>query len=113
MDGAMIPIIAIVGGLIIGGAGLFGWVHTTRMKIKHGYPLENMWGMPIHPRTDQDSQERLKLLTQENAQLRAELGSIKDRLGNVERIVTDSGYALTQEIETLRAVPNQPKETAR
>ena len=44
----------------------------------------------------------MKLLTQENAQLRAELGSIKDRLGNVERIVTDSGYTLTHEIESLR-----------
>ena len=46
--------------------------------------------------------ERIKLLTQENAQLRAELGSIKDRLGNVERIVTDDAHRLTHEIEALR-----------
>ena len=102
MDGAMIPIIAVLGGMMIGGAGLFGWIHTTRLKIKHGYPLETMWGVPIHPSNSEESKERLKLLTQENAQLRAELGSIKDRLGNVERIVTDSGYHLTHEIETLR-----------
>ena len=76
-----------------------GWGLTTWMRIKHGYPLENSWGKAIYPK---DSEERVKLLTQENAQLRAELGSIKDRLGNVERIVTDSGYALTHEIETLR-----------
>jgi|TARA_B100000678_G_scaffold81875_1_gene68104 hypothetical protein len=102
MDGAMIPIIAVLGGMMIGGAGLFGWIHTTRLKIKHGYPLETMWGVPIHPSNSEESKERLKLLTQENAQLRAELGSIKDRLGNVERIVTDSGYSLTHEIESLR-----------
>ena len=102
MDGAMIPILAVLGGMMIGGAGLFGWIHTTRLKIKHGYPLETMWGVPIHPSNSEESKERLKLLTQENAQLRAELGSIKDRLGNVERIVTDSGYSLTQEIESLR-----------
>ena len=34
--------------------------------------------------------------------LRAELGSLKDRLGNVERIVTDGGYHLTSQIEALR-----------
>ena len=84
---------------IVGVAGVIGWIATTWMRIRHGYPLENSWGKAIYPK---DSEERVKLLTQENAQLRAELGSIKDRLGNVERIVTDSGYALTHEIETLR-----------
>ena len=84
---------------MVGLAGVAGWVLTTWMRIKHGYPLENSWGKAVYPK---DSEERVKLLTQENAQLRAELGSIKDRLGNVERIVTDSGYSLTHEIESLR-----------
>ena len=30
------------------------------------------------------------------------LGSVKDRLANVERIVTDSGFHLTHEIDRLR-----------
>lgn len=102
MDMSLIPVLAIVGGLVLGGAGIAGWIHTTRLKIQHGYPLETMWGIPIHPRTDARSDERVKLLTQENAQLRAEIGSVKDRLANVERIVTDSGYELTHEIERLR-----------
>jgi len=55
MDGAMIPIIAVLGGMMIGGAGLFGWIHTTRLKIKHGYPLETMWGVPIHPSNSEES----------------------------------------------------------
>ena len=86
---------------IIAGVAIMatGWVVTTWMRIKHGYPLEFSWGKAVYPK---DSEERVKLLTQENAQLRAELGSIKDRLSNVERIVTDSGYHLTHEIETLR-----------
>ena len=50
----------------------------------------------------QQAVERVKLLTQENAELRAELGAMKDRLSNVERIVTDSGYHLTHEIDRLR-----------
>ncbi len=102
MDPSLIPLFAIGGGLLVGAAGVFGWIHTTRLKIQHGYPLENMWGLPIHPRRDGEASERVKLLTQENAQLRAELGAIKDRLANVERIVTDRGYGLGDEIERLR-----------
>ena len=81
---------------------VFGVVHNTRLKIKHGYPLEGMWGQSLKPSTDAEAKERIKLLTQENAQLRAELGSLQDRLITVERIVTDSGYRLGHEIESLR-----------
>ena len=45
--------------------------------------------------------ERIKLLTGENAQLRAELGSIKDRLETIERIVTDQPRRLAREIDAL------------
>ena len=78
-----------------------GWIISTWMRIKHGYPLENSWGKAVYPKNDQ-AVERVKLLTQENAELRAELGSMKDRLATVERIVTDSGYHLTHEIDRLR-----------
>ena len=89
-------------GLALGAAGIFGWIHTTRLRIKHGYPLEGAWGQAIKPVTDNEAKQRVALLTQENAELRAELGSVKDRLANVERIVTDGGYALGSEIEALR-----------
>ena len=78
-----------------------GWVFTTWLRIKHGYPLESSWGRPIHPTTDRESVERIKLLTGENAQLRAELGSVKDRLETIERIVTDQPSRLAQEIDRL------------
>ena len=88
-------------GLAIGLVAVVGWVFTTWLRIKHGYPLENSWGMAIHPRTDREAAERIKLLTSENAQLRAEIGSIKDRLENVERIVTDKPSKLAREIDAL------------
>lgn len=88
--------------LAIGAAGTFGWIHTTRLKIKHGYPLEGMWGQSLKPSSDNEAKQRVTLLTQENAELRAELGAVKDRLANVERIVTDSGYHLGSEIDRLR-----------
>ena len=78
-----------------------GWVFTTWLRIKHGYPLENSWGRAIHPHTDKESLERIKLLTTENAQLRAELGSVKDRLETIERIVTDQPLRLAKEIDQL------------
>jgi hypothetical protein len=83
-----------------------GWAFTTWLKIKNGYPLNGAWGQAIYPRSNDETVERVKLLSQENAQLRAELGSIKDRLATVERIVTDSGNLLDQEIERLRGPAN-------
>lgn len=86
---------------VVGLAGVAGWVFTTWIRVKNGYPLENSWGKAVYPKGD-PAGERVKLLTQENAELRAELGSVKDRLANVERIVTDGGYALGSEIDALR-----------
>ena len=78
-----------------------GWVLTTWLRIKHGYPLETSWGKPLHPSSDRESIERIKLLSSENAQLRAEIGSMKDRLETIERIVTDKPSLLSQEIDRL------------
>lgn len=94
---ALAPVIATVGI-----AAMLGWVATTWMRIRNGYPLDGQWGQALYPKRDDETIERVKLLTQENGQLRAELGSMKDRLQNVERIVTDSGHLLSQEIEQLR-----------
>lgn len=88
------------------GAIALGWVVTTWLRVKHGYPLDGAWGQAIYPKSNDETTERVKLLSQENAQLRAELGSIKDRLANVERIVTDSGTRLSDEIDALRRIPN-------
>jgi hypothetical protein len=97
----------IVGGsFALGALGIAGWVFTTFMRIKHGYPLENAWGMAVHPKVSTEAQERITLLTNENVQLRAELGSVKDRLATIERIVTDGSFRLENEIEQLRGPKN-------
>lgn len=93
----ILPIVAIIIALSVGGALLNNW-----LKIKNGYPLSNSWGLPMHPKKmDQETAERIRLLTSENAQLRAELGSIKDRLGTLERIATDQPSKLAREIDSL------------
>ena len=95
------PIATILGVLAIGG-----WIFTTWLQVKNGYPIESSWGKALYPRTSDEAMERVKLISQENAQLRAELGSVKDRLAVVERIVTDEGNRLSHEIEALRRPAN-------
>ena len=99
--GTILPWVA-----VIVAAGVVGWVINNWLRIKHGYPLDGAWGQAVYPKKNEEVVERMKLVSQENAQLRAELGSIKDRLANVERIVTDDGHRLTQEIEALRVTKN-------
>jgi len=93
----ILPMVVVIMALGVGGSLLHTW-----LRIKNGYPLQNSWGMAVHPKTDRESLERVKLLTNENAQLRAELGSVKDRLETIERIVTDQPSKLSREIEKLQ-----------
>ena len=92
----LLPIVAFIVAIGVVGSLLNNW-----LKIKNGYPLSNSWGMPLHPKRDEESLERIKLLTSENAQLRAELGSIKDRLETLERIATDQPTRLARDIDSL------------
>lgn len=90
---------------VIGGVGfavVVGWVITTWLKIKNGYPLESSWGKPLHPNGGGEAMERVRLISQENAQLRAELGSLKDRMAVLERIATDKPSMLAAEIDGLK-----------
>jgi hypothetical protein len=89
------------GGLFLGFMAIGGWIFTTWLRIKNGYPLETSWGRAIHPNVTNEAKERIKLLSNENAQLRAELGSVKDRLETVERIVTDQPHRLARDIDAL------------
>ncbi|HJS10296.1 hypothetical protein [Sphingopyxis sp.] len=95
------PVAAIVGIMAVGG-----WVFTTWLRVKNGYPLDGAWGQAVYPKSSDEAMERVKLISQENAQLRAELGSVKDRLAVIERIVTDESHRLSHEIEALRRPSN-------
>ena len=92
----LVPII--VGSTFIGS---MGWVITTWLRIKNGYPLEGSWGKPLLPAGGGEALERVKLIAQENAQLKAELGSVKDRLQVLERLAVDRGARLAAEIDAL------------
>lgn len=92
----------IAGVVAVSGAGILASVHNTRLKIKNGYPIEGMWGQSLKPEMTSEAMERVKLMTQENAALRAEMAAVKDRLAVVERIVTDKGFDVARQIDRLR-----------
>lgn len=107
-DAVIIPNLPwiIGGGLLIGAMAVAGWIFTTWLRVRHGYPLDGAWGQAVYPQKNEEMVERIRVLSQENAQLRAEIGSMKDRLAVVERIVTDESHQLTHEIERLRGPAN-------
>ena len=87
---------------LVGLAAIAGWVFTTWLRVKNGYPLEGSWGQQIKPVISTETTERLRMLATDNARLAAEVGSLKDRIAVIERIATDSPSRLAHEIDALR-----------
>lgn len=78
-----------------------GWIINNWIRAKHGYSLEDEWGGKTE-RADTAETTRLKA---ENAELNGKLDSMQDRMIVLEKIVTDKGYGLADEIEALRDTP--------
>ncbi|HSG34895.1 MAG TPA: hypothetical protein VLA37_10195, partial [Sphingomonadaceae bacterium] len=75
------------------------WVFTTWIRARHGYPLDDGAGGKIERRDDGE----VARLREENARLTDQLENYADRLAVLERIVTDKGVMLADEIEALRS----------
>ena len=81
-----------------------GWMFTTWIRAKHGYPVENEWGGTVH-RTDPDADRKIALLTDDNARLAGQVSRLEERISVLERIATESnGQAaqLADQIDRLR-----------
>ena len=90
--------------LIIIGLCTAGWMFTTWIRARHGYPIENEWGGTVH-RTDPDADRKIALLTDDNAKLADKILRLEDRISVLERIATDAnGQAaqLADQIDRLR-----------
>ena len=75
-----------------------GWLINNWIRAKHGYPLENDWGGLVE-KTETEENKRLR---EENRELNDKLDTMQDRMIVLEKIVTDRGYSLSEEIEALR-----------
>lgn len=87
--------------LAIIAMSMIAWVITTAIRARHGYPLEDEWGGKTH-RRDPAADDGTKALAAENAQLKATVGKLEERLKVLERIATDPSRQLADEIDKLR-----------
>lgn len=81
-----------------------GWMFTTWIRAKHGYPIENEWGGTVH-RTDPDADRKIALLEGDNAKLAGQVSRLEERISVLERIATETnGHAaeLADQIDRLR-----------
>lgn len=87
--------------LAIIAMSMAGWIITTAIRAKHGYPLEGEWGGTVN-KHNPELERQNQLLAQENDLLRGKIGRLEERLSVLERIATDAPARLTAEIENLR-----------
>ena len=80
----------------------YGWIINNWIRAKHGYSLEDEWG----GKTEKPDEAETRRLESEYKELHGKLDSLQDRLSVLEKIVTDRGYSLSEEIEALRTAPS-------
>jgi hypothetical protein len=78
-----------------------GWVVTTWIRAKHGYPIENEWSGTAH-KGNPDGDRKVQLLTSENERLVGQVGRLEERIAVLERIATDPAARTAREIDALR-----------
>lgn len=74
------------------------WLINNWIRAKHGYAIEDSWGRRVEPAESAEA----KRLKAENQELHSKLDAMQDRMIVLEKIVTDRGYSLADEIEALR-----------
>lgn len=78
-----------------------GWIITSWIRAKHGYPLEGEWGGTVTKEAP-EANRKIELLTSENDKLHGQVSRLEERIAVLERIATDAPSRLTAEIEKLR-----------
>ena len=82
-------------------ASTLGWLGNNWIRAKHGYALEDEWG----GKTERSQSLEARDLREQNAKLMETMEKMQDRMVVLERIVTDKGYAVAEEIEASRDTP--------
>ena len=85
------------------------WLVNNWIRAKHGYELEDEWGGKSTKRDSAETTAETARLKAENAELNEKLDMMQDRMIVLEKIVTDRGYTLSDEIEALRDAPARGK----
>ena len=80
----------------------FGWIATSWIRARHGYPIENEWSGLAHKGDSPDAARRIELLSDENARLNGQISRLEERIAVLERIATDPAERTAREIDQLR-----------
>lgn len=87
--------------LIIIALSTFGWIITSWIRAKHGYPVENEWGGMV-TNDGPDATRQITQLTEENKELRTLSTRLEERVKVLERIATDPTERVSRAIDDLR-----------
>ena len=87
-----------------------GWLGSSWIRARHGYPIENEWTGKTYKDEAPEAARQAELLADENATLRALIGRLEERMAVLERIATDPAERTSREIEQLRPTPTEGKE---
>ena len=79
-----------------------GWVITSWIRARHGYPVEGEWGGIVDKEGKLSKRREIELLGQENERQKGQIARLEERIAVLERIATDQPNRLSAEIETLR-----------
>jgi len=88
--------------ILIVAISTFGWVATSWIRAKHGYPLEDEWLGKTYKEETPEAARQVELLTDENGRLKSQIDRLEERLAVLERIATDPAERTAREIEQLR-----------
>jgi hypothetical protein len=75
-----------------------GWVLTTYIRAKHGYPVEGEWGGKV----ERGDSTAAKALASENKALHETVEKLEARIKVLERIATEPSKRLAEDIDNLR-----------
>lgn len=78
-----------------------GWLVSSWIRAKHGYPIENEWSGQT-AKSDPAADRKIELLEAENEKLHGQVSRLEERLAVLERIATDPAERTAREIEKLR-----------
>ena len=79
-----------------------GWVLTSWIRAKHGYPVTDDWGNNVARDEGLSAARQVEILSSENAGLKGQVGRLEERIAVLERIATDPAERTAREIDSLR-----------
>jgi hypothetical protein len=80
-----------------------GWIVTSWIRARHGYPVEGEWGGTV-AKSDPQADRKIDFLSTENERLTGQVDRLQERIAVLERIATDPAERTLREIEQLRTL---------